>query len=189
MPRGVVVQPLYRLLVRKDGTTISSQLRAQPLELKVHCLFGLVVCGTVNTNPSELWVTHDGMLYVWTDAELRRLAAMRGSRQSRRRVHVEVIEALELELERHWPFIHDHTVRLCRGLDEVRVDWLLGDDAWGPRVGEVCLAVSDCKRVALCGDMPCRVVPYCTTVRRPLVAALPTASDHWGACCAHGQPG
>ena len=51
----------------------------------------------------------------------------------------ELLSRLQDVLRSSWPFIRDSSERICRtaGLDELRVDWLLGDTTWGARVGEL----------------------------------------------------
>jgi len=49
-----------------------------------------------------------------------------------------VVQLVEKELSKHWERrIAPHSRTLCKGLDELRVDWLLGDIELGPRLGEL----------------------------------------------------
>eukprot|EP00438_Fugacium_kawagutii_P024556 Skav223336 [mRNA] locus=scaffold200:171327:189182:+ [translate_table: standard] len=48
----------------------------------------------------------------------------------------EILQLLLRTLAHGWPMIREISQDVARDLDELRVDWLLGDDVWGPRIGE-----------------------------------------------------
>merc|ERR1712039_171379 len=60
------------------------------------------------------------------------------------------LETLQNALRGHWTTIRRDSEKLARsiGLDELRVDWLLGDTEWGPRVGELTYMGTFCLAVA-----------------------------------------
>lgn len=162
VPRGVILQPLYKTQRCKKKSSRDEGERA-PLELKVMVIFGCVVGGFVNGHASELWVTHTGDLQYWHPEELARVGV---PRCRRRGVPDELTNELQAALQRDWGTVHKWSEHLTRaaGLDELRVDWLLGDEHWGPRIGELtfmgagariappilseCLAVAYCKEHA-----------------------------------------
>eukprot|EP00927_Polykrikos_kofoidii_P077353 TRINITY_DN74299_c0_g1_i1.p1 TRINITY_DN74299_c0_g1~~TRINITY_DN74299_c0_g1_i1.p1 ORF type:complete len:543 (+),score=48.94 TRINITY_DN74299_c0_g1_i1:81-1631(+) len=141
VPRGVVLQPMYAIAVPKREES-GPKNRAAPLELKVQVLFGLVVGGTLNTHPQSLWVTSEGAIQVWKSADLRARGHVRCHTLDRIYGQVLPIGALEIlqrVLRTDWPHIRETSERIScgAGLDELRVDWLLGDSHWGARIGEL----------------------------------------------------
>eukprot|EP00928_Gymnodinium_smaydae_P080526 TRINITY_DN64203_c0_g1_i1.p1 TRINITY_DN64203_c0_g1~~TRINITY_DN64203_c0_g1_i1.p1 ORF type:complete len:398 (+),score=97.32 TRINITY_DN64203_c0_g1_i1:31-1224(+) len=135
VPRGVVVQPLYRPSVRAHRC---ENLELRPLELRVLVPFGVVIGATLTAFPFELWVTRDGIIQLWDSADLR-AAGVRASQKHGRRLGADALELLREALARDWPRICSLSERLVRaaGLDELRVDWLVGDETWGSRIGEL----------------------------------------------------
>eukprot|EP00929_Paragymnodinium_shiwhaense_P118311 TRINITY_DN9024_c0_g1_i3.p1 TRINITY_DN9024_c0_g1~~TRINITY_DN9024_c0_g1_i3.p1 ORF type:complete len:424 (-),score=102.23 TRINITY_DN9024_c0_g1_i3:168-1439(-) len=141
VPKGALVQPMYAIAVprRADGGPKS---RSAPLELKVQVLFGKVVGGTLNTHPQVLWVTADGAIQQWQTTDLQAAGHVRCSHLDR--VYGlcapdGAIQTLQDALRSDW-----HHIRYCSEemvkqahLDELRVDWLLGDGKWGSRIGEL----------------------------------------------------
>lgn len=49
------------------------------------------------------------------------------------------ISTLQRELSKHWRFISQYSSRIASssGIDEIRCDWLVGDERFGPRLGEI----------------------------------------------------
>eukprot|EP00434_Breviolum_minutum_P037243 symbB.v1.2.033017.t2/scaffold4043.1/size45695/6 len=139
VPRGAVLQPMYSIAVDRQTGPRS---RAAPMELKVQVLFGRVVGATLNTHPQPLWVAWNGVLQMWDSQELVARGQVRCKSLDRcygRSLPPELLSGLQDVLTSKWIFIRDNSERLCRsaGLDELRVDWLLGDAKWGPRIGEL----------------------------------------------------
>ncbi|CAE7525187.1 unnamed protein product [Symbiodinium natans] len=150
VPKGVVLQPMYSPLAEfLHGYPCDEMERSRhafergvcpkflrPLELKVQTLFGEVVGAQLNTHPQYLWVARDGSVHVWDQ--------MAEGFQTR---HAKEPEELPKELalflrdilQEHWQRLRSDSEMLARsaGLDEIRVDWLLGDPKWGPRIGEL----------------------------------------------------
>ena len=184
---------------------VRSNQAAYPIELRVHVFFGHVVGATLRSHANELWVSHSGQVFLFSD--FRDLALSRGARRARRflmpeqtstgqssvasaaqaaqaapadadaaqaapgeaaAAHAAAAEAVEVSgveppatstegapmfnplVDRVHALLHgpDAAFRtlivpssevLCAaaGLDELRVDWLLGDVELGPRVGEL----------------------------------------------------
>lgn len=141
VPRGVVLQPMYAIAVPKkaDGGPKS---RAAPLELKVQVLFGMLVGGTLNTHPQSLWVTRRGAIHLWDPADLQSRGHVRCHSLDRnygQKMPDGVLECLQRALRQDWELIRSSSEQIARGagLDEIRVDWLLGDEKWGARIGEL----------------------------------------------------
>mmetsp|Transcript_96311 Transcript_96311/g.272309 ORF Transcript_96311/g.272309 Transcript_96311/m.272309 type:complete len:494 (-) Transcript_96311:182-1663(-) len=141
VPRGAVLQPLYSIAFPVNhGARLLS--RSAPLELKVQVLFGEIVGGTLNTHPQHLWVTSGGAIQIWDAAELRAQGHTRCRNIDKhygQSLPPGIMEVLQRVLRQDWSLIRLASERLATraGLDELRVDWLLGDDVWGPRVGEL----------------------------------------------------
>ena len=139
--RGAILQPLYCILVPKKADA-GPRGRDAPMELKVQVLFGCVVGATLNTHPAPLWVARSGIIQIWDFQELVARGQVRCKSLDRcygRNLPAELLSRLQEVLTSSWPYIRDSSERICRtaGLDELRVDWLLGDARWGPRVGEL----------------------------------------------------
>eukprot|EP00928_Gymnodinium_smaydae_P045482 TRINITY_DN30314_c0_g1_i1.p1 TRINITY_DN30314_c0_g1~~TRINITY_DN30314_c0_g1_i1.p1 ORF type:complete len:513 (-),score=92.31 TRINITY_DN30314_c0_g1_i1:67-1515(-) len=139
VPKGALLQPLYEVAVPSREGPRSA---AAPLELKVQVLFGEVVGGTLNTHPQVLWVTREGWIQLWELSDLQARGHVRCHTLDRRYGHSlpeGVLELLRSSLRSDWARIRAGSERLCRaaGLDELRVDWLLGDERWGSRIGEL----------------------------------------------------
>eukprot|EP00927_Polykrikos_kofoidii_P068386 TRINITY_DN63765_c0_g1_i1.p1 TRINITY_DN63765_c0_g1~~TRINITY_DN63765_c0_g1_i1.p1 ORF type:complete len:396 (+),score=64.99 TRINITY_DN63765_c0_g1_i1:54-1241(+) len=149
VPRGVVVQPLYMtdsplatnscfaggLLENHHGL-----LLARPLELSVLVVFGVVVASVLNMHPLEVWVTREGAIQQWRPEDLKAFGVPGSNKYAKpSKLPEAVVDALQNALRSHWPFIRSTSERIVRGagLDELRVDWLLGDQRWGPRIGEL----------------------------------------------------
>eukprot|EP00927_Polykrikos_kofoidii_P026174 TRINITY_DN23356_c0_g1_i1.p1 TRINITY_DN23356_c0_g1~~TRINITY_DN23356_c0_g1_i1.p1 ORF type:complete len:409 (-),score=29.86 TRINITY_DN23356_c0_g1_i1:60-1286(-) len=155
--KGAILQPLYSPMVAEaadlpagmaEEANIdaslgrrSSACKCRPLELKVMVLFGEVVGGTLNTHSQTLWVARDGGVQLWDITAMRVWMKQRHLDRASRSLNLPgiVLETLRKALSDHWHFIRAHSERLGRsvGLDEIRVDWLLGDRHWGPRIGEL----------------------------------------------------
>eukprot|EP00435_Cladocopium_sp_Y103_P001040 s2477_g1.t1 len=139
VPRGAVLQPLYTIAVDRQTGPRS---RAAPMELKVQVLFGRVVGATLNTHPQPLWVAWNGVIQMWDSQDLVARGQVRCKSLDRcygRSLPPQLLVGLQEALASSWFFIRDTSERLCQaaGLDELRVDWLLGDAKWGPRIGEL----------------------------------------------------
>ena len=142
VPRGAILQPLYSILVPKREEQGGPRGRDAPMELKVQVLFGCVVGATLNTHPAPLWVLSSGAIQFWDFQDLVARGQVRCKSLDRcygRHPSTKLLNKLQEVLRSSWPFIRDASERICQtaGLDELRVDWLLGDDTWGPRVGEL----------------------------------------------------
>ena len=167
VPRGVVLQPLYCGFDRSIATgsepvpaRTAHRVRA-PLELKVQTLFGVVIGATLHTHPWQFWVMGGrdeceggggGALHAWREVELE-AALEDGRRDTSKRLHPPrkwrklhgaelppaAVSHLCTVLRRDWSLIAAMSSRLAigAGLDELRVDWLVGDEHWGPRIGEL----------------------------------------------------
>lgn len=124
------------------------------LEMKVHVMFGKVVGATLKAHPWEVWIDHHGRIYIWSVSDLRRLS------NTKKRIHRHLnhfrlvprgsdedtatpetnglVRVLHDALDRDWEdLIKPVSIRLSEGLDELRVDWLLGDPVWKTRIGEI----------------------------------------------------
>ena len=79
--------------------------------------------GELMAHADALWITRTGAILHWCNDDLPPGA----------------LELLCAALRQDWPRIRTVSERLVRraGVDELRVDWLLGDDHWGARVGEL----------------------------------------------------
>lgn len=148
VPKGVVVQPMYAPLSRflEEPTLAEADPNAfsrgvchkflRPMELKVQVLFGEVVGGQLNTHPQYLWVCRAGHLHVWDQS-----AEGFVTRHAREPEEMPpgLVELLQQTLREHWHTVRGDSERLARaaGLDELRIDWLLCDPRWGPRIGEL----------------------------------------------------
>lgn len=139
VPKGALLQPLYApissFLKDPEKESLTSQV-ARPLELKVQVLFGEMVGGMLNTHSQYLWVTRYGAVHLWDQEDpgfTKRHAAVGHDLPS------DALQALLHVLRRDWQWIRGNSEKLAReaGLDELRVDWLLGDSRWGPRIGEL----------------------------------------------------
>ena len=141
VPHGAILQPMYSILVPKMEDA-GPRGRDAPMELKVQVLFGCVVGATLNTHPAPLWVASSGVIQIWEFQDLISRGQVRCKTLDRcygRHPPTELLSRLQDVLRSSWPFIRDSSERICRtaGLDELRVDWLLGDENWGARVGEL----------------------------------------------------
>jgi hypothetical protein len=137
VPKGALLQPLYKVMqtfVEHEGSLNPKLLR--PLELKVQVLFGETVGACLNTHPTALFVTRNGCVHLWDQAASGFLKRHHGLSEPLPQV---VLDVLLAALSQDWPMIRADSEHLARsiGLDELRVDWLLGDPDWGPRVGEL----------------------------------------------------
>eukprot|EP00913_Durusdinium_trenchii_P030739 g28792.t1 len=132
---------MYQIAVDR-GSAGGPRSRAAPMELKVQVLFGRVVGATLNTHPQPLWVARTGVIQLWDAEDLVQRGQVRCKSLDRcygRKLPEQLLEQLQEALASDWLFIRDTSERLCRaaGLDELRVDWLLGDAKWGARIGEL----------------------------------------------------
>merc|ERR1719158_2762581 len=135
------MQPMY-MLAPCDREQHGPRARQAPLELKVQVLFGEVVGGTLNTHPGDLWVTRAGGIQVWDQWDLRSLGHTRCKKMDQfygRGLAGDTLNMLRRALAQSWPDISAVSARIASAgkLDELRVDWLLGDAVWGPRIGEL----------------------------------------------------
>ena len=134
VPKGAVLQPLYALM--SDFLQMDPEMPKlkKPLELKVQVLFGEVVGACLNTHPMFLWVTRDGAVIQWDPATPGLLKKGHGFWED---LPGAILQLLLRCLAEHWHSLRRDSEQLAVGLDELRVDWLLGDDFWGPRIGEL----------------------------------------------------
>lgn len=147
VPKGAVLQPLYAPLSDfmdgegpvADPTAFSRGVcpkYLRPLELKVQVLFGEVVGGQLNTHPQFLWVSREGEVHIWDQTAEGFL-----TRHDRlpEEMPPDLVLVLRRALHEHWQVVRRDSESLARaaGVDELRVDWLLGDAKWGPRIGEL----------------------------------------------------
>ncbi|CAK9099290.1 unnamed protein product [Durusdinium trenchii] len=133
--KGAVLQPLYALMadVLETGEKDLTKLQ-KPLELKVQVLFGEVVGACLNSHPMYLWVTRDGEVIQWDPKTIGLLKKGHGLWED---LPPQIFYLLVTSLSEHWPQIRQDSEAVAHGLDELRVDWLLGDPVWGPRIGEL----------------------------------------------------
>eukprot|EP00929_Paragymnodinium_shiwhaense_P041683 TRINITY_DN21635_c0_g1_i1.p1 TRINITY_DN21635_c0_g1~~TRINITY_DN21635_c0_g1_i1.p1 ORF type:complete len:386 (+),score=88.47 TRINITY_DN21635_c0_g1_i1:36-1160(+) len=120
VPKGVIVQPVYRLMTDCCEATLpaaGSKLN-QPLELKVQVLFGEVVGACLNTHPSILWVSRDGFVHQWDVATPGLLKKGHGIIEA---LPEPVLAVLQHEIRAHWRFICENSERIAQGamLDEI----------------------------------------------------------------------
>ncbi|CAK0837197.1 unnamed protein product [Prorocentrum cordatum] len=125
VPKGALLQPLYAI-------TVPLRPDAGPK----------VVGGTLNTHPQLLWVTRAGCVQLWDLPDLQERGHNRCRQLERlygRALPQEVLCLLRQVLRRDWQMIRGTSEKVTRsaGLDELRVDWLLGDEFWGSRIGEL----------------------------------------------------
>ena len=106
----------------------------KPLELKIQVIFGQVVGACLNTHPMYLWVTRDGTVIPWNPTMPGLLKKGHGFWEKLPEV---IFQLLLRCLREFWPWMRQISEELAKNLDELRVDWLLGDDTWGCRIGEV----------------------------------------------------
>eukprot|EP00929_Paragymnodinium_shiwhaense_P112384 TRINITY_DN80640_c0_g1_i1.p1 TRINITY_DN80640_c0_g1~~TRINITY_DN80640_c0_g1_i1.p1 ORF type:complete len:379 (+),score=51.68 TRINITY_DN80640_c0_g1_i1:254-1390(+) len=137
VPKGALLQPLYAALadVAPAEWQDTAKLK-RPLELKVLTLFGEVAGGCLNTHCEQLWVARNGAIHLWDqDAAGFLTRHDRGSEP----FPTFVVDLLSKALAESWSMIRHRSEQIARsvGLDELRVDWLLGDERWGPRIGEL----------------------------------------------------
>ena len=130
--RGVVVQPLYAFMA--DLVQVEGPRMRRPLELKVQVLSGQVVGACLSSHPIYLWVTRCGAVILWDPKTPGLLKKGHGIWEA---LPLGVLELLRESLKRHWLHIRDFSEQVAYDLDELRVDWLLGDENWGPRIGEL----------------------------------------------------
>eukprot|EP00811_Abedinium_folium_P034757 NODE_7612_length_1564_cov_4.178845.p1 GENE.NODE_7612_length_1564_cov_4.178845~~NODE_7612_length_1564_cov_4.178845.p1 ORF type:complete len:509 (-),score=167.37 NODE_7612_length_1564_cov_4.178845:36-1508(-) len=142
VPRGVVVQPLYRTMIRAHKAEYITEM---PLELRVVVVFGTVIGATVAGHPFDLWVSRGGVIRLWDPEDLR-LSGTPGITKRARWLKPGAVEELRAAVMRDWPRMRAVSERIVRaaGLDELRVDWLLGDARWGARIGELTYMGSGC---------------------------------------------
>ena len=135
VPKGVLVQPLYALMVNvlEESERCEPKLR-KPLELKVQVLFGKVVGASLNSHPMYLWVTRKGSVIQWDPQSKGLLKKGHGLWED---LPVNILHLLLTSLSKYWSRISEESETIAEGLDELRVDWLLGDPLWGPRIGEL----------------------------------------------------
>eukprot|EP00929_Paragymnodinium_shiwhaense_P090038 TRINITY_DN50271_c0_g1_i1.p1 TRINITY_DN50271_c0_g1~~TRINITY_DN50271_c0_g1_i1.p1 ORF type:complete len:394 (-),score=4.08 TRINITY_DN50271_c0_g1_i1:22-1203(-) len=128
--RGVIVQPLYR-----TSLAAADKYLDIPLELAVEVIWGKVVGATLNEYPAELWITRDGAVQQWCAKDLREVPG----RRYRKDLPDGLLNILLSLLHRHWDRILYFSERLVQraGLDELRVDWVVGDDRWGACILEL----------------------------------------------------
>eukprot|EP00933_Yihiella_yeosuensis_P049775 TRINITY_DN4709_c2_g1_i1.p1 TRINITY_DN4709_c2_g1~~TRINITY_DN4709_c2_g1_i1.p1 ORF type:complete len:396 (+),score=69.22 TRINITY_DN4709_c2_g1_i1:132-1319(+) len=138
VPNGVLVQELYK---SEEPCRMKTPPFSCPLELKVQMLFGCVICGTVRAFPWQLTVLPDGSVHQWSNS---RVVHARGLPKAWRAqwgsaVPAQTLEALRKVLAADWVLVSRLSTAIARAsrLDEVRIDWLLGDPRLGPRVGEL----------------------------------------------------
>ncbi|CAE7470178.1 ycf3 [Symbiodinium natans] len=139
VPKGALLQPLYALMADMADVDVSMGARnklMRPLELKVQVLFGVAVGGCLHSHPMALWVLSSGAVQLW-DPNLPGLLK-KGHGVWEPLPHA-ILETLLRSLSEDWEAIRGDSERLAQeiGLDELRVDWLLGDGHWGPRIGEL----------------------------------------------------
>ena len=163
-----------------------------PIELRVHVFFGGVVCATLRSHSNELWVTHRGDVVHFPDDDFYELARARGALRSRRflrcpttppttvanseaAVHPLVQTLISLlhgdgRARGLWAsFLVPTSERLCAaaGVEELRVDWLLGDSELGTRLGETTYigaafsGVAPISKVAAAGFLACARANRC----------------------------
>ncbi len=109
-----------------------------PLELKIFVLFGRCVGGNLHSHPWHLWVFGDGGdLHLWKwrfPGKPRSWAHCYGPT-----LPEAALERLQAVLRRDFARLkrHSEALALTAKVDELRVDWLLGDPRFGSRLGEL----------------------------------------------------
>lgn len=134
---GAVLQPMYApISTLVDCGDMLDPMHRRPLELKVQVLFGEVVGANLNTyTASHVWVSREGGIHLWDSLAHAFLKRHHGNFDP---LPKGVLKALQQAVRRDWLAICADSELIARtsGLDELRVDWLLGDKHWGPRIGE-----------------------------------------------------
>ncbi|OLP92899.1 hypothetical protein AK812_SmicGene25256 [Symbiodinium microadriaticum] len=89
-----------------------------------------------NTHPQYLWVARDGSIHLW-DQTAEGFQTRHAKEPED--LPVELVHLLREILAEHWQRLRADSEQIATlaGLDEIRVDWLLGDPKWGPRIGEL----------------------------------------------------
>ena len=134
VPRGALLQPLYTVMA--DYVACATGKLLKPLELKVQVLFGVVVGACLNSHPMALWVLSSGAVQMWDPSLPGLLKKGHGIFEP---LPPACLDVLLQCLSGSWEAIRCESEQLAQrvGLDELRVDWLLGDRSWGPRIGEL----------------------------------------------------
>jgi len=83
----------------------------------------------------ELWVTPDGAVQQWCPTDLKGMPDL----CYRRKLPDGMLDVLLSVLHRDWSRIRHFSEHLVQqaGLDELRLDWVLGDDRWGSCILEL----------------------------------------------------
>eukprot|EP00747_Dinoflagellata_sp_TGD_P017049 gnl/TRDRNA2_/TRDRNA2_125556_c0_seq1.p1 gnl/TRDRNA2_/TRDRNA2_125556_c0~~gnl/TRDRNA2_/TRDRNA2_125556_c0_seq1.p1 ORF type:complete len:293 (-),score=36.68 gnl/TRDRNA2_/TRDRNA2_125556_c0_seq1:37-915(-) len=144
VPRGVLVQPMYASMLPIEnmssgsGRALGIAAFHKPLELSVHVVLGVVIGAVLCGYPYHLWVTREGSIQVWNPEDMKHWGVP-GVTKHMKPLPVGAIGKLQSVLQKDWDTIRSWSERLVQraGLDELRVDWLLGDEHWGSRVGEL----------------------------------------------------
>ena len=157
VPRGVLLQPLYRssvspvLLTEQEAAAIDTSVlkpagvesgvgRHAPLELKPHILFGVVLGGTLHTHPWNLWVAGDtGCIHILPAAAQKGVARVFARQFGRTLAPAAMEELRKVLTSADWAFIRTRSCEVAAAsqMDELRCDWLIGDPSLGPRLGEI----------------------------------------------------
>jgi len=126
VPKGALLQPFYasmQALMSTEDAGASAVKLLRPLELKVQVLFGEVVGACLNTHPTALFVTRDGMVHLWDQTVPGFLKKRHGIAEP---LPKEILVILLHALSQDWATLRRDSEQLARaaGLDELRVDWL-----------------------------------------------------------------
>lgn len=136
---GVVVQELYNS--GEAACPMAGPPFHCPLELKVQTLFGRIVFGTVRAFPWQVTVLPDGSIHRWASSRVVRSQGLPKAWRAAwgAAVAPAALAGLRRTLASDWPRMVAATEAVARqaGLDEVRVDWMLGDRRLGPRIVEL----------------------------------------------------
>lgn len=151
IPSGVVVQPLYasasKIFYEEESSTkinvksllVTSHSRSVthlPCEVKVHVLFGKALGAVLHSHASLVWITAEGSV---------KLLHSEGP-PKRKNERFKLCEAAEVcrrlvapTLKVEWEKMKNVSEEIARkaGVEELRVDWYIGDDKWKSRVGEL----------------------------------------------------
>lgn len=140
VPKGSILLPLYspmsaHLDQLEEGQVDRKRL-SRPLELKVQVLFGQVIGACLNSHPQFLWVSRNGAVHIWDQEAPGFIKRHQKEHQS---LPSKVLQTLQEALQHDWASVRNSSEHVARsvGLDELRVDWYLGDRKWGPRIGEL----------------------------------------------------
>jgi hypothetical protein len=181
VPPGAIIVPMYAGAPGQEAGN-GRWAGAAPLELKVQTLFGVVVGATLHTHPWQFWVLASGALHAWQDIAAHSSSHHGGPPRKWKQLHGGelgeiAVETLRQVLRDDWQEIASLSAQLSQraGLDELRVDWLVGDQQWGSRIGELTY-VGGAERLVPVLSKPFALA-YLAGHRQRLLTAMPAVAS------------